>query len=43
MRDIVSYSVVPSPLGDLTLTSDGNALTGLYLADAAHARLPQPS
>jgi methylated-DNA-[protein]-cysteine S-methyltransferase len=43
MRDIVSYSVVPSPLGDLTLTSDGSALTGLYLADAAHARVPEPS
>jgi len=27
------YHVVPSPIGDLTLVSNGEALTGLYLSD----------
>ena len=28
---VVSYSVYSSPIGDLLLTSDGDALTGLYM------------
>jgi methylated-DNA-[protein]-cysteine S-methyltransferase len=30
-RLAVCYSVYPSPIGDLLLTSDGDALTGLYM------------
>lgn len=38
----VRYDVVSSPVGDLLLTGDGNALTGLYLLDAG-GRPPSPS
>jgi methylated-DNA-[protein]-cysteine S-methyltransferase len=43
MREHVYFTLVPSPLGDLTLTSNGAALTGLYLAGARHAREPEPA
>src|SRR4051794_32411058 len=43
MSDTIFYDVTPSPLGDLTLVSNGDALTGLYLSDASHARMPQLS
>jgi methylated-DNA-[protein]-cysteine S-methyltransferase len=30
-RSVIRYSYVPSPLGQLLLTADGRALTGLYM------------
>jgi methylated-DNA-[protein]-cysteine S-methyltransferase len=35
------YDIVASPLGDLLLTGDGQALTGLYMLDAG-AKPPAP-
>jgi methylated-DNA-[protein]-cysteine S-methyltransferase len=41
----VLYSIYGSPIGDLLLTSDGNALTGLYMCEyrGQPARGPEPS
>lgn len=36
----VLYSVIPSPLGDLLLLGNGEALTGLYLPDPEAAVAP---
>ena len=36
----VLYSVYSSPIGDLLLTSDGDALTGLYMCE--HRGQPCP-
>ena len=30
------YTVVPSPIGDLVLTSDGSAITGVYMGEPPH-------
>ncbi len=38
--DETVYTVVDSPIGELTLVGDGEALTALYFAD--HARRPGP-
>ena len=43
MSDLIFYTVTPSPLGDLTLVSQGDALTGLYLSGASHARVREPA
>jgi methylated-DNA-[protein]-cysteine S-methyltransferase len=37
MTERTFYDVMPSPLETLLLTSDGSALTGLYLQDARYA------
>ena len=36
------FITVPSPIGDLTLTGDGEALTGLYFSTGAKARTADP-
>jgi methylated-DNA-[protein]-cysteine S-methyltransferase len=36
----VTHTVIPSPLGELTLVAEGGALTGLYFAD--HRGRPEP-
>jgi methylated-DNA-[protein]-cysteine S-methyltransferase len=38
----VCYSYVPSPIGDLFLTSDGDALTGLHMAVHRGGSAPRP-
>ena len=30
------YTTVPSPIGDLVLTSDGSAITGVYMGEPPH-------
>jgi methylated-DNA-[protein]-cysteine S-methyltransferase len=38
MEPTMSYfTVMPSPIGDLTLTGDGHALTGVYMEHHRHA------
>ena len=39
----VAYGVISSPVGELLVLSDGEALTGLYLDGAAHARSVESS
>lgn len=41
MTDRVRYDLLDSPLGELLLTSNGRALTGLYMDP--HRRGPQPA
>ena len=36
------FITVPSPIGDLTLTGDGEALTGLYFSTGSKARTADP-
>src|SRR5262245_20902045 len=36
------FHVVPSPIGDLTLVSDGTALTGLYMSGPKRGPDPDP-
>jgi methylated-DNA-[protein]-cysteine S-methyltransferase len=38
----VCYSFYPSPIGDLLLTSDGDALTGLYMVQHKGRSAPRP-
>jgi methylated-DNA-[protein]-cysteine S-methyltransferase len=38
---MTSYDIIASPLGDLLLTGDGQALTGLYMLDAG-GKPPSP-
>jgi methylated-DNA-[protein]-cysteine S-methyltransferase len=33
---VTVYTIVPSPIGDLVLTSDGTALTGIYMGEPPH-------
>ena len=37
MNDTRYYDMMPSPIGDLMLVSDGEALTGLYMNNQKHA------
>lgn len=37
------FITVPSPIGDLTLTGDGEALTGLYFSTGPKARVADPA
>jgi methylated-DNA-[protein]-cysteine S-methyltransferase len=37
------FTVIPSPIGDLTLTGDGHALTGLYMEHHRHAPPVDPA
>jgi len=39
---IIFYHLFPSPVGQLLLVSDGNALTGLYMNDHTGAPQPEP-
>lgn len=38
---MTAHTVVPSPLGELTIVTDGEAVTGLYMTEHRHA--PDPS
>jgi methylated-DNA-[protein]-cysteine S-methyltransferase len=33
---VTVYTIVPSPIGDLVLTSDGSAITGVYMGEPPH-------
>jgi methylated-DNA-[protein]-cysteine S-methyltransferase len=33
---VTVYTIVPSPIGDLVLTSDGTAITGVYMGEPPH-------
>ena len=43
MDKIVYYRQLPSPLGKLLLTSDGPALTGLFMTRLAEESAPEMS
>lgn len=38
---VVFYHLLPSPLGNLLLVSDGDALTGLYMTDHKNGPMPE--
>ena len=38
MNQTTYYTTMPSPIDDLLLMSDGNTLTGLFMAQAPHSR-----
>ena len=40
---MIYYTQVPSPIGQLTLCGDGQALTGLYFSSGSKARGADPS
>lgn len=42
MSDQVYYRYYSSPIGRILLTSDGTALTGLYMAEPADSSAPEP-
>ncbi len=43
MRTNVFYHQVPSPIGNLLLVSDGDALTGLFMSDHKGGPAPEPA
>ena len=40
---MIYYTQVPSPIGPLTLSGDGQALTGLYFSSGSKAKGADPS
>ncbi len=43
MQKNVFYHLLPSPVGNLLLVSDGDALTGLYMSDHKGGPAPEPA
>ncbi len=43
MNRTTFYTIMPSPLDDLLLVSNGDALTGLFMENARHGRTVEPA